>query len=133
MKISHLGSVVKVSDKDISVKIRTEDGCDTCPISFCCVAKNEAVVAIKNNNGQYQKNDEVEVLIDDNVEKLGILLSYVLPSVLIFVSLAVVSAYGISDTIAAWVSLACVAVYYAILLICRKKIGKICRIELKKR
>ena len=133
MKISHLGDIIKVSDKDIVIEIRTENGCDTCPISFCCTAKSDAIVTIKNNEGQYKKGDEIEVLIDDNVEKLGILLSYVLPSALIFASLVIASVCGVSDTAAAWLSLVCVAVYYAVLLFCRKTIGRICKIELKKR
>ena len=133
MKISHLGNIIKVSDKDIVIKIRTENGCDNCPISFCCTAKSDAIVTIKNNEGQYKKGDEIEVLIDDNVEKLGILLSYVLPSALIFASLVIAGVCGVSDTAAAWLSLVCVAVYYAVLLFCRKTIGRICKIELKKR
>ena len=132
-QISHLGEIVEFEGDKAVVKIKEQTACSECALSSCCAAKNIPMIKVEADTKNFAKGEEVMLLIDDGAEKLGILLAYVLPSMVIFVSLLITKYMQMPDDFCAAAVILCVALYYPFLLLFKKSINRHCRVAIRKR
>lgn len=132
-RISHIGEIIGFDNNKAVVKIQEHTACSDCALSSCCGAKKSPIVQVFVGEKDFNKGEKVLLSIDDKAEKLGILLSYVLPSIIIFASLFVTKYMQLPDDICAVITILCVVLYYPSLLLFKKKINRQFDIMIRKR
>ena len=122
-KIKHKAIVISKDENHICVQIQKENNCNGCPIlSFCKAAKNSEIKLPIKTTQDIKIGDEITIIFDAKNENMGILMLYVLPTVIIFAILALMCKSGFSDTACALWSLFALVFYYLGLYLFRKKI-----------
>ncbi len=129
--IEHSGTVSKKNGKTLEIKLKKSDGCEKCPIFSCCSAKSADKVVVEANDEVFSVGDKVVVCVSDKAEKLGVLLSYILPSVILFVSLLAGFASNMTEDYCAYGAIAALSVYYLLLFVFRKKLNNLAKITIK--
>lgn len=129
--IEHRGIISKKNGKTPEIKLKKSDGCEKCPISSCCSTKSTDKVVVEENDEVFSVGDKVVVCVSDKAEKLGVLLSYILPSVILFVSLLAGFASNMTEDYCAYGAIAALSVYYLLLFIFRKKLDNVAKITIK--
>jgi len=129
--VEYNGIVLNAEGGVVKIKICNHGSCEGCPISGCCSAKNGDVISVDTKD-KFEIGDKVTIEIGEKVEKLGVLLSYVLPSIILFVSLLAGFAFRAEDDNCAYISVVSLAVYYLLLAFFRKTLNKMAKVTVKK-
>ncbi len=93
--IEHLGRVDAVTPNDIRVVIVSQSACASCHANGACTASDSAekVVVITKSNHNYLVGETVKVLLKQSLGFKALFLGYILPLIVIIVSLFVFSSY----------------------------------------
>lgn len=118
------GVVTAVQDGRLTISICQEEACSACSAKSVCGAgkKNKQITVDVKDASRYSVGSNVKVELDRHAGKRAVLYAYVLPLLLITVSLALSIAVGASEAVAAALSLISAAVYFAALYFLRDKI-----------
>ena len=122
--ITHEGEVMKASDGIVYVRISQQAACSGCHASSACPVSEsrEKIIEVADKNESYREGDKV-LLVSSSKQGLGaVLLAYVIPLLLIFVSLFSLLAVLNHEAIAIVISMGVVAVYYYVLYLFRDKL-----------
>ena len=121
-KIRHKAIITAIKGSKLRLKI-TGNQCSSCAISaFCALKSSEEIELNCKPLQKFNTNEKVVLLINSKAEKLGILLLYILPSLIIFVTLAAGQYMKLSDTACALLTLLFVAFYFLLLYLYNKKL-----------
>lgn len=124
-KIKHTGIVDHVEDGCVVVRIMQSSACSACKVAAHCNAsetKEKMVEVFNAGAAQYTKGDVVTVVADATVGFRASFYGYLLPLVLMVVTLVVVMKASGSEGAAALASIGVLIPYYIMLYIFRNKL-----------
>ena len=124
-QISHIGKVVAVDDGEISVLVERGDACSHCESKKACaiMTSTDQTMKIKDKNCQnYSVGESVNVSINTSLGLKAVMLAYVLPLLVLMLSLAVGFCCFSSELLQVFVALIPTVCYYIVLYQFRHKI-----------
>ena len=131
--IEHDGIVVQVTEKHITVTIQNQSACAACHANGACgmsemTQKN--IIAEKPTE-PIKIGDRVIVYASNQNAMLSVLLAYVVPSLLIVISLTLFLVWGAGELLAAVLSLAITATYFIVLYLLKNKFAQKIKFKVK--
>lgn len=131
--IEHDGIVIKIEESSIIVAIQNQSACASCHSKSACglsevVQKN---ITAERPDVPVAVGDKVIVTASPRNATLSVVFAYILPSVLIIASLALLTLSGTSETVAASLVLLAVAVYFTILYFYRNSFARKIKFKVK--
>ena len=117
-KIKHTGIVDSVENGCVKVRILQSSACSGCKVASHCNAsetKEKMVEVVVSGTPSYKKGDSVTVIADASVGFRASLYGYLLPLLLMVVTLVAVLAISHSEGMAALSALGILIPYYLIL------------------
>lgn len=124
-KIKHAGVVDGVEGECVRVRILQSSACSACKVAAHCNAsetKEKIIDVMDADASHYQKGDQVMVVADTAVGFRASLYGYLLPLILMVVTLVVVLAATHSEGLAALSALGILMPYYVLLFLMRNKL-----------
>ena len=124
-KIKHAGVVDGVEGECIRVRILQSSACSACKVAAHCNAsetKEKIIDVMDTDASHYQKGDQVMVVADTAVGFRASLYGYLLPLILMVVTLVGVLAATHSEGLAALSALGILIPYYVLLFLMRNKL-----------
>lgn len=124
-KIKHAGVVDGVEGECIRVRILQSSACSACKVAAHCNAsetKEKIIDVMDADASHYQKGDRVMVVADTAVGFRASLYGYLLPLILMVVTLVGVLAATHSEGLAAVSALGILIPYYVLLFLMRNKL-----------
>ncbi len=123
--IKHDGTVLEVGLDTVTVCISSAAACVGCMVEGSCSLSDKEEKIIKVT-GRYnvKPGDRVTILMDQSMGYSALFLGYLLPLVIVIVSLIIAVSSGISELRAGLISIGTLCPYYLILFIFRKRINK---------
>lgn len=124
-KIKHAGVVDGVEGECVRVRILQSSACSACKVAAHCNAsetKEKIIDVMDADASHYQKGDQVMVVADTAVGFRASLYGYLLPLVLMVVTLVGVLAATHSEGLAAVSALGILIPYYVLLFLMRNKL-----------
>ena len=124
-KIKHAGVVDGVEGECVRVRILQSSACSACKVAAHCNAsetKEKIIDVMDADASHYQKGDQVMVVADTAVGFRASLYGYLLPLVLMVVTLVGVLAASHSEGLAALSALGILIPYYVLLFLMRNKL-----------
>jgi positive regulator of sigma E activity len=123
--VQHDGTVKKVDSNSVFVSILSETACSGCHAEKLCniSGEKEKVVEVK---GKYNvaPGDPVTILMKHSMGYKAVFLSYMIPLVILIVSLVLLNSFSVSELVSGLVSISLVAPYYIVLYFFRKRIDR---------
>ncbi|MBP5476441.1 MAG: SoxR reducing system RseC family protein [Paludibacteraceae bacterium] len=132
--IRHIGVVTAVDGSNVRVRIEQASACSGCRAKgFCASAEaQEKFIDCTAEGETFQTGEQVEVLVREQLGMKAVLLAYVLPFVVIIVTLAFLSQYMNNEAVTGTVALAAAAGYFLILAFASKKLKKVFTFKVRK-
>lgn len=124
-KIKHAGVVDGVEGECVRVRILQSSACSACKVAAHCNAsetKEKVIDVMDADASHYQKGDQVMVVADTAVGFRASLYGYLLPLILMVVTLVGVLAATHSEGLAALSALGILIPYYVLLFLMRNKL-----------
>lgn len=124
-KIKHAGVVDGVEGECVRVRILQSSACSACKVAAHCNAsetKEKIIDVMDVDASHYQKGDQVMVVADTAVGFRASLYGYLLPLILMVVTLVGVLAATHSEGLAALSALGILMPYYVLLFLMRNKL-----------
>lgn len=124
-KIKHAGVVDGVEGECVRVRILQSSACSACKVAAHCNAsetKEKIIDVMDADASHYQKGDQVMVVADTAVGFRASLYGYLLPLILMVVTLVGVLAATHSESLAALSALGILMPYYVLLFLMRNKL-----------
>lgn len=124
-KIKHAGVVDGVEGECVRVRILQSSACSACKVAVHCNAsetKEKIIDVMDADASHYQKGDQVMVVADTAVGFRASLYGYLLPLILMVVTLVGVLAATHSEGLAAVSALGILIPYYVLLFLMRNKL-----------
>lgn len=124
-KIKHAGVVDGVEGECVRVRILQSSACSACKVAAHCNAsetKEKIIDVMDADASHYQKGDQVMVVADTAVDFRASLYGYLLPLILMVVTLVGVLAATHSEGLAAVSALGILMPYYVLLFLMRNKL-----------
>lgn len=124
-KIKHTGVVDGVEGECVRVRILQSSACSACKVAAHCNAsetKEKIIDVLDADASHYQKGDQVMVVADTAVGFRASLYGYLLPLILMVVTLVGVLAATHSEGLAALSALGILMPYYVLLFLMRNKL-----------
>lgn len=125
-EIVHSGVITGMDGNKIRIHIEQQSACRTCHSRSVCMASDMKgkEVFVENDGGNYQIGETVELLGRTSTGLLAVLLAFVIPFLLILLSLIVLQRVVTSEAVSALISLSLLMPYYLILSLFNKKLDK---------
>lgn len=124
-KIKHAGVVDGVEGECVRIRILQSSACSACKVAAHCNAsetKEKIIDVMDADASHYQKGDRVMVVADTAVGFRASLYGYLLPLILMVVTLVGVLAATHSEGLAAVSALGILMPYYVLLFLMRNKL-----------
>ena len=125
--IIHPGIVESISEDKVSVRILAKSACSSCHAKGACTIADveEKIIEVENETPDRMKEgDQVMVRMEESLGRKAVLLGYVLPLVVLLVSIIVFISLLKHEGLAALLSILMLVPYYSTLFLFRKKIHK---------
>jgi hypothetical protein len=131
--IEHDGIVTQVADTFIIVTIQNQTACAGCHAKGACGMSEMALKSItaEKPNEEIKIGDKVIVSASTQNAMLSVLLAYIVPSVLIIVILTLLILAGVSEVMAATLSLIAISAYFICLYLLRNKFAQKIKFKVK--
>ncbi len=122
--MAHNGVIKSVSEGTLTIEICQTEACSACNARSMCNArsKNKEITIDTPDAAMYHIGDTVTVSLGKHAGKRAVLYAYVLPVLLLTVTLALAIMAGMSQEAAALASLGAVIIYFVILYLSKDKI-----------
>lgn len=137
-RIEHEGRIIEISENFISVEILSKSACAGCHAKGVCAASDESVkvvevpLTISTLAQDYSVGETVNVILKQSLGIQAIWIAYVVPLVLLVISLFVFSSLKMGDLNTGLFSLGVLALYYAGVFLFRNKLSKIFTFSIEK-
>lgn len=135
-KISHTGIVEAVEGDHVRVRIVQSSACSACKVSEHCHASEskEKTVDVRGVDGSdYKIGEKVLVSVRSTMGFMASLYGYVIPLVLMVLTLVLVSLATCSEGLAAVSSICVLIPYYIVLYLLRSKMSGKLRFQLERK
>ena len=121
-RIQHVGIVEDVTETSICVSIVSTSACSSCHAKGGCSMSEqvEKKVRIPNTGIPVTKGETVNVVMSTSTGFKSVFLAYILPIVLLILSVAVFTSLSLSEGVSALLTLVVIAIYYGVLFLLRK-------------
>lgn len=116
--IEHVGIVESIQDSHVRVRITQVSACATCSAKGYCSSadkKDKTVDVTHPGNFSYQVGDRVKIIGKSSIGWMAVLFAFVLPFLLVIISLFAFMAWMNNELYAAFFSLLILVPYYFIL------------------
>ena len=126
-QIDHKGTVALVGRNFVRVDIEVMEACGSCASRKACAmgqGTTREIMVYTDEAQRYSIGEVVNVLAKQTVGLTAVLLCYVVPLVILVSALALPISLGVSEGIAALLSLTVTALYYFVLWLFRNRIAK---------
>jgi sigma-E factor negative regulatory protein RseC len=125
--ISHPGVVEKVDNETIYVRIMNLSACSACHVKAACsmAEMQEKIIEIRRNfKDNYKTGEQVNVVLEKSLGKKAVVLAYLLPLLILVISLIILTSFSVNEGIAALVSISLMGPYYLVLYLMRNRLKK---------
>jgi sigma-E factor negative regulatory protein RseC len=126
--VTHSGIVNKVGDNKIQVSIISKAACVSCEINESCSLSDmeEKIIDVDllDDNRRFEVGQQVVIEMKESLGTWAVLLGYVFPFLLVFISLIIYTAIGMNEGLAGLFSVLVLAPYYIILYLSRRFLRK---------
>ena len=122
-EIAHTGIITRIDQKLIQVLIIQESACSGCHANGACSVADmaEKMVEVESADSSFKVGDKVTVFGQSSMGLLAVLLAFILPFIIILLTLFILRNYVASEAISGIISLATLIPYYIILSFFREK------------
>jgi sigma-E factor negative regulatory protein RseC len=122
--IRHEGTVLKTGSKSVTICISSVSACAGCQAEGSCSMSEKADKIVEvTGNYNVREGDRVTVLMERSMGYAALLLGYLLPLILIVLTLIVTVSLGVPELSAGLFSIAIIIPYYIILYLFRNRIN----------
>lgn len=126
--VTHSGKVIGVFRDTVTVAVESSEACGSCASRSACslgVQSNIRNILITTPNASsFSVGEIVRVATRTQMGLLAVLLCYAVPAVVLVAVLAAAVFCGVSEGVAALISLGSVAIYFGILWLLRDKLAQ---------
>lgn len=125
--IKHPGVVVKKENGKIFVNILARSACSSCDAkSICSVSEVEekTIEVYHDPRKVYEVGDKVDVVMQKTLAPKAVFLGYILPFLLVLLSLILMVSFTANEGLSALVSLGLLLPYYLVIYFLREKLNK---------
>ena len=124
--IEHMGFVKSIDANFIHVSILSQSSCASCSAKGMCNMSEmkEKEIEIPKSNYEFTSGERVNVLMQESLGLSAMFLGYVLPFIVVLITLIVSSKYIESEVITGLLSLVVLVPYYFILYINKSGLKK---------
>ncbi|NOZ47660.1 MAG: SoxR reducing system RseC family protein [Chlorobi bacterium] len=132
--IEHSGVVHSIENGIIKVGFATQSACASCLANGVCSVPEDGdkEVEIIDKAGKYKIGEKVDIVLQESLGLRALFLGYLLPFLILFFVLIVLSNIMDSELLAGLISLFCLIPYYLVLYLQRDKLKKTFSFNLKK-
>ena len=132
--IEQKGIIEDISERTIKVRVRPLSACDSCKAKSLCNIKDhrEDLFELTDKSGSFSVGEPVNIIVKRSVGYSALFLGYLLPLIIVLVSIIVFLGTGLSELIAGTASLLMLVPYYLILYSLRHIIKKKIKISFTK-
>ena len=126
-QIEHKGIVLSVEEGIVRVAIEVNEACGSCASRKACSmgqSEKREITVYTADASDYSVGEQVEVGAKQTLGVVAVLLCYVAPLMVLVASLAAAVAMGVSEGVAALLSLGSTMIYYGVLYLFRNRISK---------
>lgn len=122
-QIEHTGIISRIDKNLIQVLINQESACSGCHANGACSAADmaEKLIDVESSDATYKVGDKVILYGQSSMGLLAVLLAFILPFMIILLTLFILRYYVASEAISGIISLTTLIPYYIILSFFRKK------------
>ncbi len=132
--VCHSGIVVGSNNEQVLVKIIAQSACAGCHAkNMCNISESEEKVIEVSNTGSkhYKTGEQVTITMKRSMGNKAVLIGYVLPFLIVLISIFVISYFSGNEAIAGLLALLLLAPYYLGLYLLRKGMKQTFRFELE--
>ena len=125
--LEHKGVVRAIHQSQVDVAMQVESACAGCKVRVACGMgdQKEKMVAVTTDIPEaYSVGEEVIVSVESNMGFMAVFLSYIIPLVLLLVSLLTLLGAGVGEGVAGLSSLGVLTLYYIVLWLFRSRIDR---------
>ena len=126
--IKHCGEVVRVAEDKVWVRMTVNSACSGCHARAVCgvdESKDKIVEVVTSDAAAYSVGESVEVALESrSVGAKSVFLAYVVPFFVLLIVLVGLTAFGVSEGVAALSAIVGVGLYYVVLWLMNSKIEK---------
>lgn len=126
--ITHSGKVINIFRDTVTVAVESSEACGGCASRSACSLGVQTgvrnILVTTDEACNYTIGESVVVATRSQMGILAVLLCYAVPAVVLVATLAAAVLCGVTEGIAALISLGSVAVYYALLWLFRDKLAQ---------
>lgn len=133
-QIEHTGIISHIEKNLIQVLINQTSACSSCHANGACSAADmaEKVIEVESNDQSLNVGDKVLLTGKNSMGLLAVLVAFVLPFLIILLSLFILRYYIANEAISGTISLSSLIPYYIILTFFRKKMKTKFQFQLSK-
>jgi sigma-E factor negative regulatory protein RseC len=122
--IEHTGIINRIQGHIIDVLITQQSACSSCHANGACSAadKDDKIIEVENSDPTFKVGDRVMLYGQRSMGLQAVLLAFVIPFLLILLSLFVLRFYVASEAVSGTIALSTLIPYYIILSFFNKKL-----------
>jgi positive regulator of sigma E activity len=124
--IEQKGIIEDISDGTVKIRVQPLAACDSCQAKSLCNIKGnrDNLIELTEKSGSFSVGDTVNLMVEKSAGYNALFLGYLLPLIIVLVSIVVLLGTGLSEIIAGTASLLMLVPYYLILYSLRHIIKK---------
>ena len=125
--IIHPGIIESIDGEKVSVRILSKSACSSCHAKGVCTIADveEKIIETENDpDSDLKPGDEVMVSMEESLGRKAVFMGYVLPLVVLLVSIVVFLSLLNHEGLAALLSILMLIPYYLVLYLFRKRLQK---------
>lgn len=132
--IEHSGIINQIKGNSIQVSIIQLSACSGCHAKSACSAADmdEKIIEVESSDSNLKVGDSVTLLGQSSMGFLAVLLAFVIPFLLILISLFILRFYTSNELLSGIISLITLIPYYIILSLFNKKLKTKLQFYIKK-
>jgi sigma-E factor negative regulatory protein RseC len=123
-KIEHTGIITHIDGTKIQVQIVQLSACSSCHAKGACSASDmdEKLIDVESNDFTLKIGDQVQLLGESSMGLFAVLLAFVIPFLLILLSLLILRTYTSNEALSGTIALGVLVPYFMILSLFNKKL-----------
>ena len=133
--IQHKGTIVHLEKNIAEITLQQTSACASCHAKGMCLSTDKQerkIFASINNPNDYFEGEEVNVSLKTQHGYKAVLLAYVIPVLIIVLSIVIFDQYHIKEWLSVLIALALLALYFIILKIFSVKITQSIEFQVEK-
>lgn len=132
--VEQKGIIEDIRDGVAKVNITTFSACSSCQSKSACHMGEEEVKVVDVHIGasDFHKGETVRVIMKKSLGMRATLIAYILPFIIVLISLFILSSVGLSEAVAGIISVSILAPYFIVLYLLRERFQKTFQFTLNK-